>query len=183
MKICAAYCLNHKDGDLFLFPRFWKFAINRRKGGNSSGKRNESVFNRSQMQTQLAGLRHRNAVRSIKRSQESSTPGPCTADSSNAIKEDNHPLSKDNQDMESDSLPMANTEDYLDSSDSPSDAGNISVSPETPNVTAKRAQEETRRRVSLNGSDAQGSVKSQLLGLKRKSHIRQSPDEQDWAYL
>lgn len=130
------------------------------------------------MQSQLAGLRHRNAVRTVKRSQQSSSTGP-----SDATEEENHPLNQDNQNMESDTLQTANPEDYVASSDSPSDAGTTPASPETPVATAARTQEETRRRVSLNGKDAQESVRGQLMGLKRKSQLEQSSDDQGWAYL
>lgn len=162
---------------------FWKFAINRRKG-RSSGSRKGATFSQGQMQSQLAGLRHRAAVRAHRCHPMTSSSDSDTHDPASEVD-----MSKSTAVPDPNSTVLVNDssidfEDYVDSGDSPSDAGCVSAAPEGSRAAAERAQEETRRRVALNGTDAKASVSSQLEGLRRKSALHQHPsDGQEWAFL
>lgn len=171
---------------------FWKFTINRRRGGASAASKDQAFASRSQMQTQLAGLRHRAAIRSIKRKQ-SQQPQATDSDDHQAF----HTETSTPFDHQSDSEGSVSSEfvenggeglehraeDYQDSAESPADSGCVGESEHEAEARLRRITEEARRRAALDGSDAKQAVRGQLSGLKRKAKLRETvTQEPDWAY-
>lgn len=169
---------------------FWKFAMNRRRAGGHPASKDEAFASRSQMQTQLAGLRHRAAIRSNKKKQQQQ-PGDAEEPNADVAAGHSSDESAGHSSDELASTPLANNaqradlrvEDYQDSAESPADSGCVVETDEEAKARLGRLDDEARRRVALDGSDAKHAVKSQLSGLKRKAKIRKSiRQEPDWAY-
>lgn len=108
------------------------------------------------MKSQLAGLRHRAAVRANKVQQKSSTSE-----------------AKDVPDVGdlSSQCPDQSEVDFIDTSEAPADSGSNSAPQKSFDNGQSRAETDTRRRIALNGTNAKSSVTKQLAGLRRKAKI------------
>ncbi|GMH42020.1 hypothetical protein BSKO_09939 [Bryopsis sp. KO-2023] len=164
---------------------FWQFTMNRRRSGGSPASKDDAFASRSQMQTQLAGLRHRAAVRSIKKrvqhsprsAEESDVHASSDALSHQSDAEGSVPSHSDGEGVE------FREEDFQDSGESPADSGCVGETEEESEARSRRLTEEARRRAALDGGDAKQAVRSQLSGLKRKAKIREAlRQDPDWAY-
>lgn len=150
---------------------FWKFAMNRRHKGSSPASKDEAFASQSQMQTQLAGLRHRAAIRSIKKKQDVDQNQQQASVHSTECHEGPVPHTVTSNESPSGGV-MGHDGDFVDCSEGPADSGVVQESEEGVEARLGRAREEARRRAALEGSEAKASLRGQLHGLKRKAKLR-----------
>lgn len=118
---------------------YWKFTMHRSQGHN---EKQTSHF-RTDLPSQLAGLRQRAAVRAAKARAVQTT----SVDDASTLEDD-----------------------FEDCDESPADSG-VTSETATSDQGARYA-EESRRRASLNSSEMKESISSQLTGLRRRARIR-----------
>lgn len=167
------------------FELYWKFILRKQGVPKDQGKR---YVSRSQWQSQLAGLRHRDAVRSQKQRMESQQTGheghvaqPVASDKNEETVQDD--VSVNGNITVGDELskeycsPCGSVEDpgmddfFEDTFDYDLDGATLEGQ-----QAYSRLMEAARRRQSLNGYDARHAVRDQLAGLKRVSSMKQETD-------
>lgn len=158
---------------------YWKFLKKRKakreKQTAEHAEPNRGTASRSQWQSQLAGLRHRAAVRAQRQRVEAENPhtdgSPSTSTEfeSGSGAEENGYLGEDEGHWAEPRHVDYHEEDYGES-------GTADSSVREGRQAYQRLCEEARRRQSLSGTETRQAVKTQLAGLKRRANIWKEMD-------
>ncbi|CAD7699940.1 unnamed protein product [Ostreobium quekettii] len=156
---------------------YWKFLMRRKHGHKGPGQAHDDHHSgsasREQVRSQLAGLRHRAAVRAQRMRTEDghSQHGRAHVGDEDTGTNDDEEMEWMGHIGEEDSSP----ESFWQEDDGTGGAPTESATEEG-RQAYQRLCEEARRRQSLSGTENHQAVRSQLAGLKRRANIRKEMD-------